>query len=157
MTLKVCILTPNFFISGCFRGHPWPLILKPSAIPDCKSGFQRGWVVVCLFYFFVLSPNIVNDLTASKKSKRPLGTFETVFLVCPCHALNCLHICSVLLTWWLLCRMAVVWLALVPSWLLPSEVVDPSPSVVTGNWASSMPWGLHLVDPRACSSQLESV
>ena len=34
MTLKVCILTPNFFVSGCFRGHPRPLILKPSANHD---------------------------------------------------------------------------------------------------------------------------
>ena len=32
MTLKVCIW-PQFSIFGCFRSHPRPLILKPSATP----------------------------------------------------------------------------------------------------------------------------
>ena len=32
MTLKVCILTPIFYI-WLIRGHPWPLTLKPSATP----------------------------------------------------------------------------------------------------------------------------
>ena len=32
---------PQFFISGWFRGHPRPLILKPSATPACGDHREK--------------------------------------------------------------------------------------------------------------------
>ena len=57
MTLKVVggfFWPPIFFFSGCFRGHPWPLILKPSATHGLNVKYTDNFI---LLFMGELHPN----------------------------------------------------------------------------------------------------